>query len=246
MAENTNAPTGNVSVVQNTNAANAPAAQNANAPTPAKNVSVAQSGNAPAPRSDCLAEVRKPATLDSSSKPLRDPPGCPTQEGSLVAQPLNQLSRRATKLRLAAGSWLSQLVYSTSIRFVMFFCTGVAVTLAWQSYGDAGKDAITTWCGRWTPQVASAAQKGSSPEELVPPTADLLNTTSLNLTAVRESIDKLAAELSRLQTVEKLAAELTRLQLVATPNRTSVPSPLVSPIPPAAKPSSPSRPPPAH
>jgi hypothetical protein len=249
VAENTNAPTANASVAQNMNARtkNVSVAQNASSST--KNAPIAQSGNAPAPRSDRPPEAREPAARAPSSKPVHDPPDCAPKESSLVAEPSNQLPRRPTRLRRVARrlrSWLSQLVFSTFSRFLSCFCIGVAATLVWLSYSDAGKDTITAWCGRRT--AASAGQKVSSPpEDLVPVSPDLLKTTSLNLAAVRESIDKLAAELSRLQTVEKLAAELTRLQLVANPDRrTSVPSPLVPAIPPAGKPPSPSRSSPAH
>ena len=245
MAENANAPAGNLPVAQKTNTptANVSAAQTTSAPT-----AVTQS--APAPGSGRLSAVHEPTARDPSSKPGHYLGGCPTQEASLVAQP--SLSRRATTLRLVmhrVRSWLGQLISSTSIRLLIFFCLGIAVAVGWQSYRDAGTEAITSWCGRWAPQTASAAQNVSSPsKDLVPVSPDMLQTTSLNLAAVRASIDKLADELSRLDTVEKLAAELTRLQLVehATLERTSVPSPLVPPVPPAGRPPSRLSPSPAH
>jgi hypothetical protein len=263
-AQNMNAPARNVSAVQNAGApaGNVAAAQNMNAPARnvsavqdtkaiTENVLAAQPANALAPRSDRLPEVRETSVRDPPSEPVHDSPGFPIDERCLVAEPQNEPSRRATELRWVmrvARSWLARLVSSPFIRFLMFFCIGVAVTAAWQSYRDAGTEAITSWCGRWVPQAASAAQNvPSRSEDLVPVSPDLLKTTSLNLAAVRESIDKIAAELSRLQTIEKLAAELTRLQVErATPDRNLAPSPLVPPIPPASKPPSPSRPSPAH
>jgi hypothetical protein len=239
--QNAGAPTGNVSAIQNTNALarNVSAVQNTGAPTKAttENVLAAQPANALAPRSDRLPEVREASIRDPSSKPVHDFPD----------EPRNESSRRATQLRWVmhvAGSLFSRLVSSPSIRFLTFFCIGVAVTVAWQSYRVAGTEAITSWCGRWAPQASAAQNVSPRSEDLVPVSPDLLKTTSLNLAAVRESIDKVATELSRLQTIEKLATELTRLQL--TPDRTSAPSPLVPPIPPAGRPPSLSRPSPTH
>jgi hypothetical protein len=251
VVQNAGAPTVNASARQNTNApaANVSAAQNTNAP--AANVSPSQNTNTPAPRSDRPPEVRALSARDPSSKLVPDSPGGPIHDGSLLAEPSNQPFRRATRLRLVmcrTGPWLTRLLSSASIRFLMFFCTGIAVTLAWQSYSDAGREAITNWCGRWTLQAGPAAKSVSSiSEDLVSVSPELLKTTSLNLAAVRESIDKLAAEFAKLQTVEKLAAEFTRLQAVerGAPDKTAAPSPLASGLPPASRPPPP-RAPQAH
>jgi hypothetical protein len=196
--------------------------------------------------------MREPSVRDQSSKPVDGSAGFPIGGGSPVAEPGNPSSHRAGKLgrvMRVARSWFAGLISSPSIRFLTFFFIGTAAASAWQSYRDAGAETITNWCGRWVPQAGPAAQNVSArSEDLVPVAPDILRMTSLNLAAVRESIDKVAAELSRLQTIEKLAAELTRLQVIerAAPDRASAPSPLVPPIPPAGKPPTPSRPSPAH
>jgi hypothetical protein len=251
-AQNTNAPTRTVSAVQNTGARTGNVSSVQDTKATAGNPLAAHPANALTARSDRPPEVRASSARDASSMLVEDSPVFATDEGSLVAEPWNEPSRRATELRwlmCIARSWLARLVSSPSIRFLTIFCIGVTVTLAWQSYRDAGTEAITSWCGRWVPQAASTPQNVSShPEDLVPVSPDLLKTTSLNLAGVRESIDKVAAELSRLETIEKIAAELTRLQVVerATPDRTLAVSPLVPPIPPAGRPPSPSRPSPGH
>jgi|SRR5215471_16541744 len=69
-------------------------------------------------------------------------------------------------------------------RFLMSFGIGVAATLAWQSYGDAAREMI----------VSSYPQLGW----LAPPSVDQqqLNAMSLDLEAVRQSVDRIAASVA--------------------------------------------------
>jgi hypothetical protein len=157
-----------------------------------------------------------------------------------------------------ARSWLTQLVSSTFIRFLLIFFVGVATTLAWQAYSDAGREAVAGWCLSIAPRAAPITQNMSSspdprsvsslpvsqdassspvaqnvssaPEEHIPAppdplkaTSDLLKSTSQALAAIRESIDKLAAELVKLQTADR-----------GSPERAAV----ASGLPPASKPPS--------
>lgn len=148
-----------------------------------------------------------------------------------------------------ARSWLVQFVSCTFIRVLMIFFIGVITTLAWQSYSDAGREAVANWCRSIAPQAASVTQNISSPPVAqnispspenrmhTPPdplkaTSDLLKATSLALAAVREGVDKLAAELTKLQTADR-----------GPPEGAS----LASGVPPASRPpSAPSRAPPVR
>jgi hypothetical protein len=76
---------------------------------------------------------------------------------------------------------------------------GVAATLAWQSYGDAAREMISSSSpqfGWLAPQAAPIAQ--TAPNMIAPPTApspdrQQADAMSLSLTALRQSIYQLAA-----------------------------------------------------
>jgi len=91
-----------------------------------------------------------------------------------------------TKARLR----LRKLVPFAVVRFLMSFFIGVAATLAWQSYAGAARTMIAGWSPHlgW---LAPAPPAGASSERL--------KATSVALAAVRQSVDKLAAEMSKLQ-----------------------------------------------
>jgi hypothetical protein len=86
-------------------------------------------------------------------------------------------------------------------RFLIAFCTGVAATLAWWSYGDAAREMIANWY----PQLGWLAPKTEPVPQSAPNTIALgapatpsfdqqqLSAMSLNLDAVRQSIDRIAA-----------------------------------------------------
>lgn len=271
MADTIKAPAGNASVVQNASvpAGSVPAVQNAHASTrsvpavqgptaPVQNVA-GQAAHPPAPRPDRLPpdrlpqdrvpELRDPSARDGSTAAAaaHNSPGLPAQAARGATGPQADSPRRTNRLAVMrrAGSGLARLVSSAAIRFLMFFGTGIAVTLAWQSYRDAGRDAITNWCGWWAPPPAAPAAQNSSPsDDLVSVSPDLLKTTSQNLAAVRESIEKLTDELSRLQIAEKLAAEL---RLRATEQHAAPPPPgnkTAAGLPPASRPPTRQSPPP--
>jgi hypothetical protein len=191
--------------------------------------------------------------------PPRDLASNPTHEGSLAAQPLNQPSGHAIELRLImprVRSWFNRLVALTLVRFLLVFFVGVVTTLAWQSYSDAGRHAIAGWCRSIAPETAPVAQNVSSlpvaqnvsslpvaqnvspsSEDRVPVSPDQLKAMSDLLkaalaAAVRESVDKLAEEITKLQTVDR-----------GTPDRAS----LATGMPPASRPPpAPTRAPPSH
>ncbi len=90
-----------------------------------------------------------------------------------------------------ARLWLGKLVPFAFVRFLMIFFIGVAATLAWQSYAGGARKAIASWSPHLGWLAPAAAPAGASPERL--------KATSVALAAVRQSVDKLATEISKLR-----------------------------------------------
>jgi hypothetical protein len=97
------------------------------------------------------------------------------------------------------------------------FCTGVAATLAWQSRGDAARKAIASAVPRlgWlAPQASPVTQ--STPDIVAPaataapapsPDQQQLTAMPLDLDAVRQSVDRVAAGQEQMtRSVERIAA----------------------------------------
>jgi hypothetical protein len=113
-------------------------------------------------------------------------------------------------------------------RFLITLCIGGAATLAWQSYGDAAREVIANWSPQlaWlAPQAIPAGQ--NAPDSIAPaapdaPSPDQLNAMSVDLDAVRQSVDRIAASQEQItRTVDQLAAgqeqltrEITKLQAI--------------------------------
>jgi hypothetical protein len=140
-------------------------------------------------------------------------------------------------------------------RFLITFGVGVAATLAWQSYGDAAREMIATaspQLGWLAPPAASVAQ--SAPDAIEPAATraaaadpQQLNPVSLDLDAVRQSIDRIAAGQEQMtRTVDQLAAgqeqmarEINKLQAIeqymlyknSEPRATAAPAPAPKPVP---------------
>jgi hypothetical protein len=100
-------------------------------------------------------------------------------------------------------------------RLLITFCIGVGATLAWQSYGDAARDIIASSCpqlGWLAPQPAPTTQNGPDVIALAAPAAaypdqQQLSAMSLDLDAVRESVDRIAASQEQMtRNVDQLAA----------------------------------------
>ena len=91
-----------------------------------------------------------------------------------------------TTARLRRG----KLVSFAFARVLMILLIGFAAGVAWQSYGSAARKAMASWSPRlgW---LAPAAPAGTS--------AERLKAMSLALAAVRQSVDKLTAEIGTLQ-----------------------------------------------
>jgi hypothetical protein len=102
-------------------------------------------------------------------------------------------------------------------RFLITLSIGIAGTLAWQSYGDAAREMIASASPRlgWlAPQAAPVAR--TAPDVIAPtapaapsPDQQQLNAMSLDLGAVRQSVDQLAAG------QEQMTRDITQLQTIA-------------------------------
>ena len=110
-----------------------------------------------------------------------------------AGEPSNKPRLRTTirKAVVSAGSWLGKLVSLAFARVLLIFVVGFGAGMAWQTHGDATRKAVAGWSPRlaW---VAPAAAPGNT-------SADRLKATSVALSAVRQSVDKLSSEISKLQ-----------------------------------------------
>ena len=86
---------------------------------------------------------------------------------------------------------MRNLITSSFARVLLIFLLGFAAGIAWESYGDAARKTVAGW-SPYLAWVAPAAVPASN-------SADRLKATSLALTAVRQSVDKLSAEITKLQ-----------------------------------------------
>jgi hypothetical protein len=72
---------------------------------------------------------------------------------------------------------------------MMFVFIGASGALAWQSYGGAAREKVASWSPRFAWLAPPAAPTG--PEHIV--------AISRDLAVVRQSVDKLAADITKLQ-----------------------------------------------
>ena len=91
------------------------------------------------------------------------------------------------RVRLGLGKLLSFAFARVLIIFVIGFAAGIA----WLSYGGAARKAIATWSPHLGWLAPAGAAAGTSP--------DRLKATTFALATARQSLDKLAAEISKLQ-----------------------------------------------
>jgi hypothetical protein len=110
-----------------------------------------------------------------------------------AGEPSNKPGLRTTMRNafMSLSSWPRKLVSFAFARVLLIFAVGFAAGVAWQPYGGAVRKAVASWSPRlaW---VAPAAAPGST-------SGDRLKATSVALTAVRQSVDKLSAEIGKLQ-----------------------------------------------
>jgi hypothetical protein len=87
--------------------------------------------------------------------------------------------------------WRDKLVASAFVRYMLAIFIGIAATLAWQSYSGAARMTIAGWSQHLAWLAPAAVPHGISPERI--------KATSFALAAVHQSVDKLEAEISKLE-----------------------------------------------
>jgi hypothetical protein len=121
------------------------------------------------------------------------------------------------------------------MRLLITFCIGVAVTLAWQSYGDAAREMIANSSPQlgWLASQAAVAQ--TAPNTIAPTTSSPdpreLKAMSADLAAVRQKVDQLAAQVAAGQ--EQMARDFaTKLQAAEQDivDKISAPPPPAAPV----------------
>jgi hypothetical protein len=145
-----------------------------------------------------------------------------SSEPPLHPSELNLITR--ARLRLV------KLIPFAFVRVLMIFFIGVAATLAWQSYGGAAREMIAGWSPHLGWLAPPPAPASPSPEQLV--------AMSRGLAVIRQNVDKLAADITKLQAIQQ-----------GVPDRTSAssPSPAVAPARrPVSQPPPPARGPPVR
>ena|SRR5215467_2389045 len=111
----------------------------------------------------------------------------PAAEPSNKPRPLRAVRSLITRAILLPR----KLVSSAFARVLMIFVVGFAAGMAWQSHGDAIRKTIAGWSPRLAWMTPGPASAGTS--------AERLKATSVALAGVRQSVDRLATELDRLQ-----------------------------------------------
>ena len=122
-------------------------------------------------------------------------------------------------------SWLRRLVPFAFLRFLMIFFIGVVATLAWQSYGRATREVIASW-------LAPGAARHGAPIPFADASSDDLLAVSRSLAALRDGVDKLAADITKLQATKQGTPDAASAHL---PSSAEVPA--QKPVPQAPAPS---------
>jgi hypothetical protein len=114
-------------------------------------------------------------------------------KGRLATEPSNKPPRHQTVRTLitTARLCLGKLISFAVARALMIFFIGFAAGIAWQSYSGAERKTIAGW-SPYLAWVAPAAAPAS-------PSADRFKAMSLALASTRQSLDKLAKEISKAQ-----------------------------------------------
>src|SRR5262245_45729415 len=127
-------------------------------------------------------------------------------------------------------------------RFLIIFCTGVAATLAWQSYGDAAREMIAnsypqlSWLApQAAPPLAQTASDTPAPAPSAAPSPELkqLKEMSLAFATMRQSVDQLAAGQQQMADgIAKLTADQQQLlQKISAPPPRPAAAPARKPLP---------------
>jgi hypothetical protein len=109
-----------------------------------------------------------------------------------------------------------------SVRFLVTLGIGIVGTLAWQAYGDDARQMVAmaypAQLGWIAPQAASAAPAAQSAPAMLAsaapaapsPDQQQLNSLSLNLAALRQSVEQLATQVVSAQ--QQMSGDIAKLQ----------------------------------
>jgi hypothetical protein len=110
--------------------------------------------------------------------------------------------------RFESARWsIDRWVPIAFVRFMVFFFVGVGTTLAWQAYGNTARRMAANWSpwlGWVAPPAATAAPV--APGSYAAGTAaspDQLAAISHSLAVVRQSVERLSADITRLQAAKQ-------------------------------------------
>ena len=111
-----------------------------------------------------------------------------------------------------------KVVSSAFVRYLITFFIGVIATLAWQSYGSAARAMIANSypeLGWLAPQAEPVAQNAAETIAPVAPSFDpqQLNAISVDLDAVRQSIDRIATSMTATQEQMSRTADRARYRV---------------------------------
>jgi hypothetical protein len=114
------------------------------------------------------------------------------------------------------------------LRFLAAFCLGIAVTLAWQSYGDVAKQTIATWAAQrgwstaWLSDAKAAKSNLPPAREIAAPAAPAVSGAAPSPAAAASSPDLQQLKATTLELAANLATMRERLeQLAATQEQTA-------------------------
>ena len=108
----------------------------------------------------------------------------------------------------------------TLTRILVTICVGIAAILAWQSYGDAARQFIASsypqagWLAPRTAPIAYSAPGTTGLAAQIAPSPDQqrLNAMSLDLDAIRQSVDRIAITQEQItRNVDQLTARQERM-----------------------------------
>ena len=114
-------------------------------------------------------------------------------KGRAATEPSTEPSRDSTVQTViaTARSWLDALVSFPAVRVLAIFVLGFAAGIAWHAYGNGARQTIAGW----SPHLAWLAPAGA-PGGI---SADRLKAMSHALASARQDLDRLSAEISKVQ-----------------------------------------------
>jgi hypothetical protein len=117
--------------------------------------------------------------------------------GRAAEPPLHPSEFERLKSEHRSATWRAMVGLA---RFAVIFCIGVGATLAWQSYGNTARLTVANLSPRlgW---LAPAEPSSSAPGASASP--DQLAALSRSLAVVRQNVDKLAADITKLQAAKQ-------------------------------------------